>query len=913
MSLRLSFRVHRVLLLCLLLALTAMAHPVLAANPSAGNQTQLVNAINATNGAGAGTHTITLTADIALTAALPALTNTAATEVVIDGDGHILTGDAAHTILEIGPGAAVRVRDVTLTEGHGDSGPNGEQGGAIYNRGRLTVADTHLHHNSASGGGAIYTHGGAGNTAGLVLTHVFMDSNSDNGGQYGGGAGLAAVADGGTVNVTISQSIFRDHFATSGGGAIFLNGSGGEALLTMDTTAIVFNAAMGTGGGLVISSNGGVAAALLVNSTVAENESYFNGGGIAIYENGGTAELGLVFSTVTSNTMAFSGSAIFNAGGAITAAASIIGSSGTNPACAEEGGGTFTLTSQGYNLGDDGSCDLDAAGDIPSGQPLTHYAQPVAATYGETYVAPLDNLSDAQQVVPTGVLGCGTTVAQDQRGQPRPVPAGKCDIGAYESNVATSCAPPLTAADEAGLDFAIACANSAGAGTHTITLMADITLTTSTRVLNNTAATEVILDGDGHTIDGGGNGPILLIEGDTTARVRDVTLTHGAADLGAAIYSTGHLTVENSRLIDNSGFRGAGVHGQGDVTIIDSTLSDNTADYGGAVAIVPEGVTVTLTIRNSLMLNNSGAINGGAVYVFSSNAAVANVSLTDVTVDGNTSPNGTGGIDLIAGNASEVTATIATSRIINNVGYRGGLGVISATGEAEVTVTGSTVAGNSSTAQGGISESSAGGVYARSNAGGTTTVTLFNSTVSGNSTGRAGGGLLVVANGGAAGANVVYSTLAGNTSGTGGGGVHTTAAEDGVASVRLAATIVTNGDGAGPDCARPSGAIISTGFNLAGDGTCFLNPDQGDLPASPAGLLPLALNAPGSTPTHALSAGSPALDRVPPGGQGCGTAVAVDQRGAPRPQAAGGLCDIGAYERQPVAPAFSVYLPFARR
>ena len=398
-------------------------------------------------------------------------------------------------------------------------------------------------------------------------------------------------------------------------------------------------------------------------------------------------------------------------------------------------------------------------------------------------------------------------------------------------------APParalnLTAATEAQLNAAIVAVNAAGAGTHTITLTADITLTDWTPWISNPAATEIILDGDGHTINGGGNGPIVFIDNGTTARVREVTLTNAAAEVGAAIFSIGRLTVENSRLSDNSGFRGAGVHSNGDVTIVGSTFSGNSADYGGAVAILPEGGTSTLTIRNSVFRDNSAAINGGALYVFS-NDAVTNVALTNVTIEDNSSGNGTAGIDLIAGDASEVTATIAATHIANNVGYRGGLNVTTNMGVAEVTVTGSTVAGNRSTAQGGISESSAGGVYARANTGGTTSLTLFNSTVSGNSTGRAGGGLLVVANGGAAGANVAYSTLAGNTSGTGGGGVHTLETNGGTASVRLSASLITNGNGAGPDCARPSGVIISTGFNLAGDGTCFLN-QVSDLPASAA-------------------------------------------------------------------------------
>lgn len=56
----------------------------------------------------------------------------------------------------------------------------------------------------------------------------------------------------------------------------------------------------------------------------------------------------------------------------------------------------------------------------------------------------------------------------------------------------------------------------------------------------------------------------------------------------------------------------------------------------------------------------------------------------------------------------------------------------------------------------------------------------------------------------------------------------------------------------------------------------------------------LALNAPGTTPTHALLPGSPALDIIPRGVNGCGTEFITDQRGVTRAQGSG--CDAGAFE-----------------
>lgn len=75
---------------------------------------------------------------------------------------------------------------------------------------------------------------------------------------------------------------------------------------------------------------------------------------------------------------------------------------------------------------------------------------------------------------------------------------------------------------------------------------------------------------------------------------------------------------------------------------------------------------------------------------------------------------------------------------------------------------------------------------------------------------------------------------------------------------------------------------------------------------SPA-LLPLALNAPGATATHALVAGSRAIDA----GSCSGGSVMQDQRGVPRPHGAG--CDIGAYEFDGTTAGRLLWLPHALR
>jgi uncharacterized repeat protein (TIGR01451 family) len=118
-------------------------------------------------------------------------------------------------------------------------------------------------------------------------------------------------------------------------------------------------------------------------------------------------------------------------------------------------------------------------------------------------------------------------------------------------------------------------------------------------------------------------------------------------------------------------------------------------------------------------------------------------------------------------------------------------------------------------------------------------------------------------------------------------------------TVSLRSTIVAGGTagGAANNCDGDFGSnITSLGYNLDSGLTCGLQllGKPGDLWSQNPALDPLG-NYGGGTLTHRLQAGSPALNHIP-GANGCGASVATDQRGVPRPQPAGGQCDIGAFE-----------------
>ena len=102
-------------------------------------------------------------------------------------------------------------------------------------------------------------------------------------------------------------------------------------------------------------------------------------------------------------------------------------------------------------------------------------------------------------------------------------------------------------------------------------------------------------------------------------------------------------------------------------------------------------------------------------------------------------------------------------------------------------------------------------------------------------------------------------------------------------------------------------SVTDGGHNLvhvAGGGSVGSCPTGGTNISGQDPLLgALQVNAPGTTATMALGAGSPAIDAV---AAGC-PPPSTDQRGVTRPQ--GARCDIGAYEVQ-VASAITVQPTF---
>lgn len=194
---------------------------------------------------------------------------------------------------------------------------------------------------------------------------------------------------------------------------------------------------------------------------------------------------------------------------------------------------------------------------------------------------------------------------------------------------AVNCADNNWSVDNAAdLSSAIGCFNGkSAAGTYTITLTDDITLTVAlASIINSTANVELLIDGDGFTVDADGNNfRVFYVRPSTVVTLQDITLTGGSPSgspgvaRGAGIYSNqGVVTITNSTISgnDTDNFGGA-IHSRlGTLSVINSTISDNIAASGGGIY----NDRSTLTLSNTIIANSTGGdcVNSSGTVNFSS-------------------------------------------------------------------------------------------------------------------------------------------------------------------------------------------------------------------------------------------------------------------------------------------------------
>jgi CSLREA domain-containing protein len=336
---------------------------------------------------------------------------------------------------------------------------------------------------------------------------------------------------------------------------------------------------------------------------------------------------------------------------------------------------------------------------------------------------------------------------------------------------------------------------------------------------------------------------------------------------------TGDFDIQSSVAIYGEGAANTRI----DADQLDRIFHIDPAGTGGYTVILED-----LTLTNGSTTWEGGAISTG----FNTNDFI---SLDRTAIAGNRASQ-SGGALRIGSRALIRNTTISG----NTAGLNGGGIAANGTSDVSVLIEDTTISGNTSLGNPG----GGGGIYSSNQ------LLLENVTISSNAANTNGGGILI-AEGGTLKINNV--TIFGNQSdanrdgkGTGGG-----IRFEGTTIHTLTNSIIAgNRDDTGfaPDCSLVAGELVTSYSHITNSAGGCIFVGVGDVVNTAAGIDAFLANNGGSTLTHALLPGSPAIDTGNPAG--CATSfkgtLMTDQRGYSRVFDGDGdgiaRCDKGAYE-----------------
>jgi hypothetical protein len=716
----------------------------------------------------------------------------------------------------------------------------------------VTITRGYAHFDS---GGGIMSYMGT-----LILNEV---SVSNSAAERGGG--IFNV--GGTL--TITESTITGNSAQWYGGGIFNSEDGTEATLEVYDSTIAGNDTGLSGGGIY-----NIGTATIIRSTIADNTtSNYDGGGIV-----SEGEMTVVDSTISGNISSQSGGAVYNRFAILTISNSTISGNSAKYA----GGGISDL--DGILIVTNTRIDNNITGGIGGGI-FTQSISQGTLTLNNSTIS--DNTSDWGGGIANrdaAILLSNTVVSGN---------VARCGGGINNNHGGT--VTLTNSAISGNTSHSSETEQSVGGGG----IWNDGMLTLNTSTVTGNKAVSV----------GGGimNGSLGI------STLNNTVVSANTSQSGGGIFSTGRLTVAQGSIItENSAkFVGGGILSDGFKTgvvldVTDSTVSGNNADiHGGGIYS-----TGAATVTRSSISDNTAAANAGGI----ANAGVMDV--IDSLISGNHAAEFGGGIhnsNLIQDVRGILRVTGST--ISDNTAGKpdvGGEGGGIANNSGTVSLTDSTVSGNSALYAGG-------GIFS-SGLSGESILTLTGSTVSNNKTGDLIGGVLDIG-GGIVNIDgtllIVGSTVSGNSATRGGGiynkggaitplGGNLTVSSSTIAvntalvtadgllvdssAAVLNNTILANGD---EDCFAHNGGTVDANYSLfSNTSACGALESDGNLLGRDPLLGALVTPSDGGPAYYPLLTGSQAIDAgsdalIPEG-------LTTDQAGNPR--IFGAAVDVGSVE-----------------
>ena len=629
------------------------------------------------------------------------------------------------------------------------------------------------------------------------------------------------------------------------------------------------NGAVHVGGGI------NTACALtILGCTISGNAASSAGGGI--YNNDGNT-VNLTNSTLSGNTATVVGGGIENGGTGVVSLTNctVSGNSSSNAGGGIEnsGGGTVNVTSStiagNTSTGSSGGGIANDA--LNSGATLSLINSTVAGNNASSSGGGIFNATGATVNAKNTIIGTNTAASADPDFNGTLASQGYNLIGNTSGTTITG----TTTGNQLNVNPLLGPLQDNGGPTYTRAL------------LNGSPAT-----------DKGGSSGISTDQRGFNRIVDSSAIPDASGGDGSDIGAFEDQNVCGTHVVTNNNDSGAGSLRD----VLAGTCSGSTVTFAAGVASPINLTSGELRVSNPMTISGPGA---NLMTVQRSASASTNFSIFLVAASGATNISGLtitkgnpnysgGGVSYdpnTTGSALTITECVIAGNAANTSGAlpsNGGGIFVGPFGAPALIIRRSTISGNSASQDGG-------GIFAGS-------LTLVNSTIYGNTAARYGGGLS------SGTTTIVNSTIAYNTGATGGG------VRGGGLSVTARNTIIAKNFASDPDF---SGALTSQGFNLIGNttGTTITGTTTGNQLNVDPKLGPLQ-DSGGPTPTLALLAGSPAIDK---GGSAIdpvtGSPLTTDQRGFARPyddstipNATGGnSSDIGAFELGPtVTPSSAV-------
>ncbi len=535
-----------------------------------------------------------------------------------------------------GNGGALHITgpaDVTVNSSTVMSNTAAAEGGGLWNSavGTLTVANSTIQGNSASGnaadqgGGGLYSDGGP-----LIVTNSTINNNQATG-TAGSGGGIL-VNPGGRLD--FNGGTISGNRANRAGGGIELNATVTDtAAITVSNVSLVNNSTgstPGNGGGLHITGPG---SANFLGGTVSNNMAVAEGGGLwnSIAGTLTVSDTLITFNMASGVAADQGGGGIYNDGGALTVTNAEITNNQADGTAGSGGGilikgGTASVTGGMIN----GNMAMRAGGGIEIN----------AGTVTDTITTTL--------AIDSVTLESNSTGSSPGNGGALHI-TGPGSVTVTDSTVANN-----TAAAEGGGLW-----NSAAG---TLSLM-------GTRLESNVANGNDADQGGGGLFNDGGS----LIVTNTTILNNRADGTSGSG--GGILNNGGTLQLSASTLTGNTAMRAGGAvednAGSG-VTISGSTFNSNSTGAnpgnGGALHITGAG-TVTVTM-SSVMSNTASAEGGGLWNSVAGTLFVDKSTLSQNMASGSASDQGGGALYNDGGTLQVSNSTISAN---NAVASGGGL------------------------------------------------------------------------------------------------------------------------------------------------------------------------------------------------------------------------------------------------